>query len=266
MAIATQLFASSDGVEIGCELVGVGDPVLLVHGTSSARQRWQPVVASLSSDHELWLMDRRGRGLSGDASAHSLGVEVDDVVAAARHAKAVSIVAHSYGAVCAVEAALRCPSLRSLVLYEPPISVPPFAENPQDEANIKAIEDLVALDRHEDAVLLFQRDILRMGEAQIGALRSQPGWTDRVALAPTLPRELRAVRRYRFDASRFASLRIPVLLLLGGDSPRRYFDAAALVTSGLPNIRCVELPGQQHNAITTAPALFSREVLNFLNA
>jgi hypothetical protein len=55
-------------------------------------------------------------------------------------------------------------------------------------------------------------------------------------------------------------------VLLGGDSPRRYVDATSLVTEGLPNARRAVLPGQQHNAITTAPALFSREVLSFLNS
>jgi pimeloyl-ACP methyl ester carboxylesterase len=211
-------------------------------------------------------MDRRGRGLSGDAASHLLSVEVDDVVAAIHASKAGSIVAHSYGAVCALEAAPRCHSLQRLILYEAPIPVPPFTENLEDDANITAIEDLVAQQRGEEAVLSFQRDILRMEEAQVAALRSQPGWAERIVLAPTLPRELRAVRRYRFDVSRFESLRIPVLLLLGGDSPRRYFEAAALLASGLPNVRCVELPGQQHNAITTAPSLFSREVLRFLNS
>src|SRR5262249_48795996 len=148
------------------------------------------------------LLDRRGRGLSGDAPVHSLQAEIDDVVSAVRAANAQSIVSHSYGGICALEAALLCPGLTSLVIYEAPIRV--GAADPTDESHIRQIEDDVANGEPEQALLTFHRSILRMLEPEIAAMRKLPTWTERIAIAHTLARELRAARRYRFDAARFA--------------------------------------------------------------
>jgi pimeloyl-ACP methyl ester carboxylesterase len=57
---------------------------------------------------------------------------------------------------------------------------------------------------------------------------------------------------------------VPTLLLLGGDSPQFFRSATEALTAILPNSRIVELPGQQHIAMDTAPDIFIREVVMFL--
>lgn len=265
MAPAIRQARSEDGIVIAGEIAGAGVPALLVHGTSSGRGRWAPVLPLMSARFELCLMDRRGRGLSGDAEAHSLELEIGDVAALGRETDARILVAHSYGAVCALEAAPRIPGIEAVVLYEPPVPVPPFAENPVDVENIRRVGAFVEAGEPEEAMLTFVRDILRMPEAQIEAARGQRGWQERVAMAHTLPRELAAVRAYRFDPARFAGLDVPVLVLLGADSPQRYVDATGLVAEGLPRGERRVLPGQRHNAISDAPELFARAVMAFLD-
>jgi pimeloyl-ACP methyl ester carboxylesterase len=85
------------------------------------------------------------------------------------------------------------------------------------------------------------------------------------AAAHTLPRELRADERYQFKGERFRNLRIPTLLLIGGDSPPLFKAASEAVDAALPNSRIAVMPGQQHVAIDTAPNLFVHEVLTFLS-
>lgn len=97
-------------------------------------------------------------------------------------------------------------------------------------------------------------------------LRAAPAWPVRLAAAHTLPRELKADERYRFDAKRFRTLNIPTSLLLGSDSPPFFRAAVETVDAVLPASRIVILPGQQHIAIDTAPELFVREVVRFLEA
>jgi len=58
-------------------------------------------------------------------------------------------------------------------------------------------------------------------------------------------------------------LRIPTLLLLGGDSPALEKAAEALDTA-LPDSQIVVMPHQAHLAHRTAPELFAREVVQFL--
>ena len=57
---------SADGTRIGCEVDGTGPALLLVHGSTADRHRWAAVRAALAERFTLVLMDRRGRGLSGD--------------------------------------------------------------------------------------------------------------------------------------------------------------------------------------------------------
>jgi pimeloyl-ACP methyl ester carboxylesterase len=70
----------------------------------------------------VFAIDRRGRGLSGNASGYALEREYEDVVAVVESAgDGVSVLGHSYGGICAVEAALLTERIRKLVLYEPPM-------------------------------------------------------------------------------------------------------------------------------------------------
>ena len=56
-------------------------------------------------------------------------------------------------------------------------------------------------------------------------MRAAPAWEARLAVAHTIPRELRADRGLAFEPSRFRDLGVPTLLLQGGDS-REVFKAA----------------------------------------
>jgi pimeloyl-ACP methyl ester carboxylesterase len=109
------------------------------------------------------------------------------------------------------------------------------------------------------------RDLVEMPPKEIELLRSQrDAWAVRLANAPTLPRELRALERYTFVPERFLSTRTRTLLLVGGDSPSRELENAKDVAEALPDVRVVVLPGQQHAAMYTAPQVFVREVMRFL--
>ena len=116
----------------------------------------------------------------------------------------------------------------------------------------------------EAALEVFFREVVRMPEHELVDYRQLPMWKNRVQLAPTIPRELVIDRTYRFNAEKFASLQVPTMLLLGGDSPPLFRQAIELVDSALPDSRVVIMPGQQHVAMDTNPELFVREVLHFL--
>ena len=57
---------------------------------------------------------------------------------------------------------------------------------------------------------------------------------------------------------------MPTLLLVRGDSPAAFREAAEAARGALPDCRLAVMPGQRHAAMDTAAALFTTEVLTFL--
>jgi pimeloyl-ACP methyl ester carboxylesterase len=74
-----------------------------------------------------------------------------------------------------------------------------------------------------------------------------------VDAAHTIPRELRAVKAYRFDPERFSDLGVPTLLLSGGDSPAALSKAGEAMDEALPDSRIVVMTGHGHAAMTPGP-------------
>jgi pimeloyl-ACP methyl ester carboxylesterase/alkylhydroperoxidase/carboxymuconolactone decarboxylase family protein YurZ len=259
--------ASRDGTPIGYSRSGDGPPLLLVHGSTSERSRWTPVLPRLQRSRTVLAMDRRGRGASGDAADYRMDAEFDDVAAVLDSLDSpVDVVAHSYGAICALEASLRSRNMRRLVLYEPPIAArAPSAEEARGfETVVKEIEACIGRNERAAALETFFTRVLRMPEAEVARAHGLPSWPARLALAHTLPRELRSSRAYRLDAARFRDHRIPTLIVLGGESPQRYQDTTALLRESLAGSKVAVLAGQGHGGIDGAPELFAATVMDFL--
>jgi pimeloyl-ACP methyl ester carboxylesterase/alkylhydroperoxidase/carboxymuconolactone decarboxylase family protein YurZ len=253
----------ADGAVLGAAKTGDGPPLLLVHGASSDRSRWRPVLPPLEARFTVYAMDRRGRGASTDAPQHSLEREIADVAAMVDSIGGpVDVIAHSYGAICALEATRATRNMRRLVLYEPPVAVP-GEDGAMLGATIEEIERHLARQDAAAALTAFYARNLRMPEAEIDRLRSLPSWPARLAVAPTLPRELREARRYRFDAAAFRGHSMPTLLILGGDSAPRHKEATALLQSALAGSKLALLAGHKHVAMDTGPELFAATVLDF---
>lgn len=133
---------STDGTTITYQRSGLGTPLVLVHGTAADHRRWAPVLPSFEQRFTVCAVDRRGRGSSGDTAGYSVEREFDDVAAVVESlGEQVHLLGHSYGALCALEAALRTPDVRSLTLYEPGIEV--GGEEIHPSATIGRVEALL---------------------------------------------------------------------------------------------------------------------------
>jgi pimeloyl-ACP methyl ester carboxylesterase len=255
---------TSDGTHIAYARTGEGPPLVLVHGTAADHTRWAPILPRLEEHFTVYAVDRRGRGKSGDAASYAIEREFEDVAAVVDSiGQPAYVLGHSYGAICSLEAATRTRNIRKLAAYEPPIP----SDLPIYPPGI--IERLqAALDAGDKAAVVttFFREVVRMPDHELRMLQSLPNWPDRVAAAPTIPRELRAHEAYRFDPARFSGVRVPVLLLLGGDSPPFFAAAIEKAHAAISGSQVVVMPGQQHTAINTAPELFLKHVLEFLPA
>ncbi len=252
---------SRDGTTIGFRRSGNGPGLVLLHGTSADASRWEPLLPQLEAVATVYAVDRRGRGASDDGLAYSLEAEAYDVVAVIDAVGSpVDVLGHSYGALCAVEAARLTDGIRRLVLYEPALvdTAPPGFND--------RLEELTRAGRREDAVTMLLREGAGLTEEQLAQVRALPSWTGRVAAAHTIAREQRVEEAYRFDPARFDDVRVPTLMLTGTESPREMAASTQMLASALPDVRVRQLDGQGHVAMLTAPDLFLREVLGFLQA
>jgi pimeloyl-ACP methyl ester carboxylesterase len=255
---------SPDGTRIAFWRSGQGPPLLLVHGaTADHTTTWRLVLPELERRFTVYAMDRRGRGGSGDGTAYELRLEAEDVQSVVDSAgRPVGVLGHSYGALCALEAALLTSNVRRLVLYE---GVPLRGASLYRPGVVERLGELLKSGDAEGMLVAMYRDVVEMPSDEIALMRSQrDAWAIRLRNAPTLARELDAERRYTFDFGRFRNMRAPALLLVGSDSPPRELQNARGVADGLPDAQVVVLPGQQHAAMHTAPELFVREVTRFL--
>ena len=60
---------STDGTMIAYQRSSVGPPLVLVHGTTADHTRWAPVLPAFEQHFTVYVLDRRGRGGSGDAES-----------------------------------------------------------------------------------------------------------------------------------------------------------------------------------------------------
>lgn len=254
---------SEDGTALAIRASGAGAPVVFVHGTAADGTRWDPVAALLEGTLCLGY-DRRGRGDSGDTLPYGLDREIDDLLAVmAAAGSPVDVVAHSFGALVAIEAARRAPErFRRLVAYEAPLAAP---EGPAfiDLDKVAALEQVFAEEGPEAAVVYFQRHFPRATEAEIAAMRQMPIWPARIAAAHTIARELRAIAARPADAAAFADWRVPTLILLGGASPPPFQTSAAWLVATLADAASSIVPDERHRAMDTAPAAVAARLREF---
>ena len=132
-------------------------------------------------------MDRRGRGGSGDSATYTLAAEADDVAAVVDAiGRPVDVFGHSYGALVALEAALRVVECAG---WSPVRAGARHHDLPEETARM---ERALTEGRREDVITILLRDLAGMADEQLAVSRSLPSWEGRVAAAHTVVREARA--------------------------------------------------------------------------
>jgi pimeloyl-ACP methyl ester carboxylesterase len=257
-AVGLRFVQGPDRVRIASEVSGEGPPLVLVHGAGSARWSFDAVRPHLESRFTVIAIDRRGRGDSSDGDGYALEREFEDVAAVVRDAgEGALLMGHSYGGLVAAGAARLFDPPR-LALYEP------VMDGALSTAETIDRWDLLIAEGDRDSVLReFFRDIAGYDDEAIEELTRSPIWEARRRVVPTLPRELRAALERRFDAADMARLTMPVLLLVGTESPAWAVRSVAAHGEAIPGSETRSLAGQGHSANMTAPDLLAAELERF---
>jgi pimeloyl-ACP methyl ester carboxylesterase len=263
-AVTEGAVTSSDGTRIAYHHIGSGPALIFVHGSMSTHTDWRRVARLLAPRYSCYAMDRRGRAHSGNGrSAYSLEREYEDIAAVMREAGPVAcLIGHSYGAICALGAALRQPVPR-LIVYEPPLPVggPIAGEFLAPYAGAIARHDM-------DTALEFGlTHFTRLPDEAIASMRGSKAWSRLRTLAPSWIRELAAMDTHEPSADRYAALACPVMMLVGSLSPEHPMrDASRALAAALPAARVETMEGQAHTALRDAPEMVARLMESFLAA
>jgi len=252
--------ASADGTAIALECAGAGPSLVIVHGGTGDRTRWTPLFPLLASQFRVCAMDRRAHGASGDTFPYALHKEVEDVVAVvAAQPGPVFVLGHSFGAVCAFEAAFQTTKIARLALYEPPVSVGDHA------AILARMEAMMRSGDRDAALMTFMREIVMISADEVAAMKARPSWTGLLATVETSVRQDRALSQYQFDPARARTLTVPTLLMAGSKSAspelKRSIDS---LRQTLPHHTLRIFEGQEHNAMDAIPQEFAATLSSFL--
>ncbi len=233
--------SSADGTPIAFEKTGHGPALVLVVGAFCTRHTTTTLAAALQDTYTVYAFDRRGRGDSGDTAPYAIEREVEDLAAVVRATGETPYVfGHSSGAALALEAAAAGVPMRKLAVYEPP-----YAGDPNATAFADEITELVAAGRAEVAAERFLANTGMPAQA-LAHVTSGPGWPAMVAVAPTLPYDLRLCNGGIVPADRLAKIDCPVLAMAGGASFPWASAAMTEIVAAVPAGEARIVEGQGH--------------------
>jgi pimeloyl-ACP methyl ester carboxylesterase len=232
--------------------------LVLVHGSLDGIGAFSLVELPLAEGYSVWVYDRRGRGGSGDSSEYALDREVDDLRAVITATGGVPhVVAHSYGAVVALQARLSGVPMRSLVVYEPPINGQTI-----DPQQITDIQLAVEEGRIDDAIRDTANRLAGITDDELAiAMKIPPIRKSLRDGVRVVGREIEAVRTC--DWSGLPVTDVPTLILRGERSDAAVYPTDDQTSRIASRAEITTLTGQGHLGHVFAPSAFAITVLEF---
>ena len=258
---------SVNGVRLLVEQSGSGEPLILVHGSWDDRQVWMFVEEELAKSFRVTSYDRRGHTGSEDGSSPGTRQDDEDDLAALIEASGrgrAHLVANSFGTSIALGLATRRPELiRSLCGHEPPLLMlaadhPAVAET---GARVGPVLELIERDENDAAARMFV-DEIAVGPGAWDAM-SPEDRESMAANAGTFAGEQRDPEWMAIDLDALATLRFPVLLTQGDQSPPFFAAIIARLAEAMPSAQVQTIPGAGHIPHITHPAEWLAVVREF---
>jgi 3-oxoadipate enol-lactonase len=255
-------FLEAEDKRIFYQVIGSGEPLIMVHGVASDSRYWGDIPQFLSSKYAVVTYDQRGHGQSyAPPTGYSYRDHVNDLKWLIKELgfKKVTFVAHSAGGAIAVKFALQHPEFIKAMVLEAPHIV--GYRDYTDWPNVYRTARIIDIDQAKiqwEGFRLFDR--LRKGSPErelfLECLRDFPGkvWTD--------PEAARYVDES--DLKLLDNLTQPALLLCGRDD-LDFLPLAKLVNARLINGALFEIPDCGHMIHLEKPDIFRRELSAFLN-
>jgi len=239
---------------------------MLIAGLASDSQSWLPVLAELSAQYTLVLMDNRGVGRSSQDCPISIELMADDCVALMRHLglERASLLGHSMGGMVAFEVALRNPALVDRLLLVATTACNSARNNLlfADWADrYESVQERAAWFRSVLSWILTE-DFFENKQVLDGALV--------YLLAYPWPQSTAAFRRQTgaiagFNAKdRLDLLTPPTCVIAGEQDILLPLYCSEELANRIPGAKLVVIKGAAHSIHSEQPGKFVREILHFI--
>jgi 3-oxoadipate enol-lactonase len=259
-AVIAQSRTGTSSAGLYYEVVGAGDPVVLIHAFSVDRRMWDPQMPALQGRFTVIRYDLRGHGKSGAPSApYSTSDDLRSVLDALDVRRA-ALVGLSAGSQVATDFALASPDrVTRLVLTSPGLggmTLPPLpwmqpvfqaagAGEPERAARLWAETPIMALRRDTSAAATLVD--LVVSNSRLWTYRTNP-------VQPLTPPAIK----------RLSEIKCPTLVVLGGDDLPHIKEAGNLLMNGIGGAKLVTIPGAGHIVNFDARERFNEELVRFL--
>lgn len=261
-----------NGASLHVKDTGEGEALVLVHGTGANADAWDLVSPLLASSHRVIAYDRRAYQRSTGAQPPSRDYyrqHGEDLAELLRVLGAVpaTVVAWSGGSFPALHAALKYPErIRQLVLYEPPLHA---ARNPTWPLfkTFATVGLMKALGKPQAAAGAFLRMVMAYADGR-SSLDNFPAAlrAGMVKDIPALLAELDAGTGEELTPAQLSTVKPPVKLMLGDQSPALFTAAMRRLQNIYPKAPLISIPGANHIALIDLPEVFAQSLRTAITA
>lgn len=257
--------ARTSDADIHYELLGDGEPVMLVAGLGGTASYWAPNLAGFSKRHRVLLHDHRGTGGSSRCEmTYSVELMAEDLLRTmdAAGIEKAHLVGHSTGGAIGLVLAATAPErIASLVLYASWAVLDPQMEQCLNLRR-RILSGLGEADYHRATPLfLYPPVYIRDNKAALdmeiqGAINASPSRTIMDA---------RVAGILAFDGTRYLDrIQCPVIALVAEDDILTPPYSSELMVERIAGAKLIKVPYGGHAYSRTKPAQFNEIVLNFL--
>jgi pimeloyl-ACP methyl ester carboxylesterase len=214
-----------DGIDLHYEIIGVGPPVLCVHGaTGTGSHEWSTVAGALSDRFRFIVPDLRGHGSSahraGEMSIEAVNGDLLELISR-EHLEPPHLLAFSFGSEVALELELTCPgTAASLILLSPGLGDPKSS-----------------LPTRRQLESSWPRTLRELHTQRHG----EEHW-----LEVMLELCHRAAARPRTDLGAYGEIGCPVLLIVGSNDDPRRIRQAELMEQAHRSTELIVIPDARH--------------------
>jgi pimeloyl-ACP methyl ester carboxylesterase len=260
-----------NGVELEYDVQGVGEPLLLIHGSILADAFFPLLTEPRIADHYRVISYHR-RGFAGSSRASvpfTIAQQTADGRALLQHLgiPRAHVAGHSYGAAIAIQWALDAPtSLLSLVLLETPLvaSVPSGPSFWEGVASIR--QQLYDAGDKAGAIDAFATAVVGADYRQIIAKFLPPGALELAVtdLDTYFQVEVPALQQWCVTAEEATRIHQPVLAVVGAETAPMFRESHALIRQWMPQAEELVVPHATHALQYMNPSAVAEGLAHFL--